>query len=150
MKKILFLFVAFSFLMGCKKDDDSQQLEIDLEIIRTYLADNNLTAASTSTGLHYIIKNEGFGTRPTSQNQVTVIYKGHLTNGRVFDESPNTGARFQLSGVIRGWTEGMQLFKEGGEGTLIIPSTLGYGSTATGTIPPNSVLIFDVKLVTVH
>lgn len=149
MKKLLLLLTALLFFFGCKKDD-SEQLETDLEIIRAYLADNNLTAASSATGLHYIIKNEGFGKRPTDKDEVTVVYKGMLTNGRVFDESSNTGTRFKLNGVIRGWTEGMQLFKEGGEGTLIIPSTLGYGSTATGAIPPNSVLIFDVKLVTIH
>ena len=150
MKKFLFLFATALLFLGCSDDDESAQLEIDLGIIQEYLQANNLVAERTSSGLHYIIKNEGFGKRPDADDEVTVVYKGQLTNGRVFDESPNTGLKFKLQSVIPGWTEGIPLFKEGGEGTLIIPSGLGYGTNATGVIPPNSVLIFDVKLITVH
>lgn len=150
MKKFLLLFSTALLFLGCSDDDESAQLETDLAIIQEYLQTNNLVAQSTASGLHYIIKNEGFGNRPDADDEVTVVYKGQLINGRVFDESPNTGLKFKLRNVIPGWTEGIPLFKEGGEGTLILPSGLGYGPNATGVIPPNSVLIFDVKLITVH
>ena len=66
-----------------------------------------------------------------------------------FDQSSSNGITFPLSGVIQGWQEGIPLFKEGGSGILLIPSALGYGSQSVGTIPANSVLIFDINLIDV-
>jgi FKBP-type peptidyl-prolyl cis-trans isomerase FkpA len=136
-------------LFSCKKDE-ADQLDRDLEVIKTWLAENGLEAASTASGLHYIVEAPGFGNHPGPGSQVTVAYRGMLTNGKVFDESAATGIRFGLNQVIPGWKEGIPLFREGGRGKLIIPSVLGYGASAAGEIPPNSVLIFDIHLIAIH
>ncbi|MGB0886121.1 MAG: FKBP-type peptidyl-prolyl cis-trans isomerase, partial [Chitinophagales bacterium] len=111
---------------------------------------NNLTAQKTSSGLHYIINNAGTGTQATSSDNVTVVYKGYFTNGSVFDESDASGISFNLQNVIKGWTEGIPLFKEGGNGVLLIPSSLAYGNSGKGSVPGGAVLVFDVKLISVN
>ncbi|WP_418264517.1 FKBP-type peptidyl-prolyl cis-trans isomerase [Flavobacterium faecale] len=119
----------------------------DAEILK-YIADNQLIATKTDSGLYYVINEEGTGTRPTATSNVTVAYKGYFTNKTVFDQS--AGATFGLQQVIKGWTEGIPYFKEGGSGILLIPATLGYGSYAYSGIPGGSVLIFEVKLIKVN
>ena len=80
-----------------------------------YLKSKNLTAQSTASGLYYIIDQPGGGGYPTLQSTVTVEYKGYFTNGSVFDQTEaGKTATFPLNGVIPGWTEGLQLMKEGG------------------------------------
>ena len=106
----------------------------------------------TPSGLQYKIVSEGTGKMPTSTDSVTVNYKGTLINGTVFDNSYDRGepATFILSAVIPGWTEGLQLMKEGGKARLFIPSNLAYGERHAGpNIGPNSTLIFDVELVNI-
>ncbi len=133
---------------SCKKEDYAA---IDRNLILAYINDNNLNAIEHSSGLFYIIDNEGTGDRPVSTSQVTVNYTGRLLNGFEFDASdPGDPVTFFLSQVIQGWQIGIPLFKEGGSGTLLIPSALGYGSRATGGIPANSVLIFDIDLLIVN
>mgnify|MGYP000211024311 FL=1 len=137
------LFTASS----CKKEVDYTQ--IDEDIIQQYITDNNLNAQATGSGLYYVIDNPGNGDTPNINSTVTVAYVGKLTDGTIFDQSGSVPATFQLSGVIQGWQEGIPLFSEGGSGTLLIPSALGYGNQAVGSIPANSVLIFDVDLINV-
>ncbi len=134
------------FLFSCKDEGLSpeEQLQEDIRIIKKYLADNNLTADSTASGLHYFITIEGAGGHPNLQSNVKVNYKGYLTDGRVFEESVET---FLLASLIPGWQEAIPLLKKGGKGTFLLPSYLGYGSSGSGDIPPNSVLIFDIVLV---
>lgn len=150
----LFLISTLLILgfLSCNKDElsEEEQLKVDIEIIEKYLTENNLEAEKTSSGLHYIINDQGNGDFPVSTDDVTVRYKGYFTDGKVFDESSQEGIRFNLQQVIKGWTEGIPKFKEGGEGVLLIPSKLGYGSQKRQGIPANSVLIFDVKLFIVH
>lgn len=122
-------------------------MEKDLEIIANYISTNNLNAQSTSTGLHYVILDEGTGNFPSSTDDVTVRYKGYFTDGAVFEQSDNAGITFNLQQVISGWTEGIPKFKEGGEGILLLPSALAYGPDGNSSIPPNTVLIFDVTLL---
>lgn len=144
MKKFLLPLLSLLILsVSCK--DKKSQTEEDRDTILKYIADHNLNALSTSSGLYYVIEDEGSGKRPNTKSDVQVIYKGYLTNGKVFDEN-TTGLWLNLGQVIEGWKEGIPLFMEGGKGKLLIPSNLGYGQKASGDIPPNSVLIFDITL----
>ena len=106
---------------------------------------------TTSSGLQYRILNEGSGDdSPIPESVVSVHYRGKLTNGLEFDSSyeRNQPASFPVKGVIRGWTEALQLMKEGDKWELIIPPDLGYGSKGAGKIiPPDSTLIFEVELI---
>ena len=119
------------------------------EILK-FIADNNLEAQNTSSGLYYIIEEEGIGSNPLPGATVRVAYKGYFTNGKVFDESNDEGIVFPLDRVIKGWTEGIPLFKEGGKGKLIIPSKLAYDNSGTRGIPPGAVLVFDVNLLEIQ
>ena len=106
---------------------------------------------TTSSGLQYRIMNEGSGNdSPGPKSLVSVHYRGKLTNGLEFDSSykRNQPASFPVNGVIQGWTEALQLMKEGDKWELIIPPDLGYGSKGAGNIiPPDSTLIFEVELL---
>ncbi len=94
---------------------------------------------------------EGSGKTPTATDQVTVNYRGALIDGTEFDNSYVRGepVTFQADGAIRGWTEALQLMKEGSKWRLFIPPDLGYGERGTGPIPPNSTLVFEVELISV-
>lgn len=134
-------------LLSCGKEDNSQA-EADDRIIQDYLAENNIEATKHSSGLYYIITTEGTGNNPNSNSKVTVKYKGKLTDETVFDQtSGSSTATFGLTSLIEGWKIGIPLLKSGGKGTFFLPSVLGYGNNATPTIPANSVLIFDIELV---
>ncbi|MBN1651841.1 MAG: FKBP-type peptidyl-prolyl cis-trans isomerase [Bacteroidales bacterium] len=149
MRKIMvFILAATLGLTACDKDDNdaAAQLEIDKEIIENYLSVNQLTAESTASGLYYIIDNQGDGVKPSISSTVTVSYTGKLLDGTVFDSGT---ASFPLTNVIVGWQEGIPLFNAGGTGQLIIPSCLAYGTQGSGSIPPNTVLIFDIYLISV-
>jgi len=145
----ILLFLLACFFFGCKKRKTINQAEADENIINKYISDNNLNAQASGSGLHYVITSPGTGLQPNANSTVTVKYDGILINGTVFDQSSATGLSFPLSSVIKGWQEGIPLFKKGGKGTLLIPSALGYGDQATGKIPANSVLIFNLELLDV-
>ncbi len=106
---------------------------------------------TTASGLQYKVIKEGTGKSPVATDKVTVHYTGTLIDGTKFDSSVDRGkpATFGLNQVIRGWTEGLQLMKEGGKYMFYIPAELGYGPRATGNIPPMSTLIFEVELIKV-
>lgn len=111
-------------------------------------------AQKTASGLYYIIEKQGTGEQAAAGKTVSVHYTGTLADGTKFDSSldRNEPISFQLGRgmVIRGWDEGIALFKVGGKGKLIIPSDLGYGERgAGGVIPPNATLVFDIELVSV-
>ncbi len=105
------------------------------------------------SGLQYKVITEGTGKTPKATDTVTVNYRGTLVNGTEFDSSYKRGqpATFPVNGVIPGWTEALQLMKEGAKWQLFIPSGLAYGERGAGggIIGPNSVLIFDVELISV-
>lgn len=104
-----------------------------------------------SSGLMYRILQNGFGTRPTAYDTVSVYYKGTLINGKVFDATePGFPADFTVNGVIPGWTEALELMREGDHWELCIPANLAYGTRGAGdSIPPNQTLVFDVQLMKV-
>ena len=104
------------------------------------------------SGLQYEVLQEGTGRSPKASDQVKCHYEGQLTDGTIFDSSIRRGqpAVFPLNGVIRGWTEGLQLMKEGAKFRFFIPYQLAYGSNGAGaSIPPYAALIFDVELLEV-
>ena len=134
------------------EQQSNDQLSIDLELIDNYLKEKNITAKSADSGLRYVITKMGSGENAAPGDNVTVHYTGMLLNGEKFDSSldRNQPFSFQLGQgmVIRGWDEGITYFNKGSEGTLYIPSTLGYGASgAGGVIPPNAVLIFEIQVL---
>ena len=153
--KPFFLALFVVLFVSCNDDGDDNCLtkdysaENEQEIV-DYIADNNLDATATGSGLYYVIDEQGNGAQPTSNSNVTVAYKGMYTNGGVFDESDEDGISFNLNQVIPGWTEGITYFKEGGTGLLLIPSKLAYGSCDFRGIPGGSVLVFEVNLISVN
>ncbi|WP_281228396.1 FKBP-type peptidyl-prolyl cis-trans isomerase [Flavobacterium aquiphilum] len=159
MKKLLFALVAMTLFISCKKNEETNETakgepvdlvaKNDKEII-DYLAKNNLKAQKSDSGLYYVINEPGTGAQPTATSNVTVAYKGSFTNGNVFDQSGPEGISFGLNQVIKGWTEGIPHLKVGGSGILLVPSHLGYGDNDMGPIPGGSVLVFEVKLISVN
>jgi FKBP-type peptidyl-prolyl cis-trans isomerase len=137
---------AFLAIME-KQNESLRQAEID------FLAENSKKAGITVTasGLQYEVVTEGTGAKPGPDDMVQVNYEGTLTNGTVFDSSFARGepVEFPLSGVIPGWTEGLQLMGEGARYRFVIPSDLAYGPQGNSSIPPYSPLIFEVELIAI-
>ena len=154
MKSTLLALVSLLFVScfpDLKSDIETQPVDYTVQNekeIVDYIAKNNLNAQKSDTGLYYVITEPGTGKQPTANSDVRVAYKGYFTSGKIFDQSKPEGIDFGLYQVIKGWTEGIQYFKEGGSGVLLVPAHLGYGNGRPG-IPGGSVLVFDVKLIAV-
>ena len=114
--------------------------------LEAYLASATITATKHCSGMYYTINAAGSGATPTICSTVSVKYKGQLTNGTIFDQS-STPVSFNLGGLIEAWKKGIPMIKPGGKVTLYCPPSLAYGSQAVGTIPANSILVFEVELV---
>lgn len=119
-----------------------------------FLAENKKKdgVKTTASGLQYKVMKEGTGAQPKDTDTVTVNYRGTLINGTEFDSSYKRGqpATFPVNGVIKGWTEALQLMKTGSKYQLFIPADLAYGARAVGPdITPNSTLVFEVELLEV-
>lgn len=110
-----------------------------------------MNVKTTMSGLQYKVIKEGTGAKPNASSEVTVHYKGFLIDGNEFDSSYKRGqpATFRLDGVIKGWTEGLQLMKVGGMYEFTIPSSLGYGDTGNPNVPPGATMVFVVELLAV-
>jgi FKBP-type peptidyl-prolyl cis-trans isomerase len=149
MKKILLLFLFPAvILVSCKKDsfNATQQAATDDAAIQAYIKANNITdAVKDPSGLYYEVITPGTGAYPNINSTITVNSTGKLLNGTVFDTE--TGLVVSLSGVVKGWQIGIPHINTGGRILLMVPSALGYGNTANGSIPKNSVLIFTVDLL---
>lgn len=138
-------------LMAKREKDRAEQGVKNKGAGEAFLAENAKKEGvkTTASGLQYKVITQGTGKTPSSNDLVTVHYRGKLINGEVFDESykNNQPATFGVSGVIKGWTEALQLMPVGSKYELYIPSNLAYGETGNARIQPNSVLIFDVELI---
>ena len=120
----------------------------------SFLAENAKKpgVVTTKSGLQYKVLASGTGKTPTATSKVKVHYTGKLVNGKVFDSSVERGqpAEFPVNGVIKGWTEALQLMKAGDKWMLYIPSNLAYGEQGGGgVIPPGAALVFEVELLEV-
>jgi FKBP-type peptidyl-prolyl cis-trans isomerase FklB len=121
----------------------------------TFLAANKAKegVVALPSGLQYKVITQGTGPKPTASDTVVCNYKGTLINGTVFDSSEKHGhpLTFPVNGVIKGWTEALQLMPVGSKWQLFIPASLAYGERGAGAdIPPNSTLIFDVELLSIQ
>lgn len=150
MKNLLLLILAaFIGLSSCKTApnvDAVKQARIDDSVIRVYLSNNPIVkAVKDSSGLYYQVVKEGAGAYPTVKSTVTVNYSGKLINGAPFDAG--SGLSMSLNDLVKAWQIGLTHVKPGGHILLLVPSALGYGGSAMGPIPANSVLLFDIDLV---
>jgi FKBP-type peptidyl-prolyl cis-trans isomerase FklB len=144
-------FKAQEEKLNAEKAVKGKQAKTDGE---KFLADNAQKEGvhTTKSGLQYKVLREGNGKSPKATDSVRCHYEGMLIDGTLFDSSLQRGepATFGLNQVIAGWTEGLQLMKEGGKYRFFIPYMLGYGESGAGSsIPPFSTLIFDVELLQV-
>jgi FKBP-type peptidyl-prolyl cis-trans isomerase FkpA len=150
-KTAYFIPLALAFLFvwaGCSKNNNtSQQADKDHQLILDYVASHHLQGHFTHSGLYYVITAPGSSKHPTLQSTVYVDYKGYFLDGKIFDQGNDIS--FPLSRVIQGWQEGLQLVGENGKITLLVPSGLAYGNQQSGVIPPNTVLAFDITLLSV-
>jgi FKBP-type peptidyl-prolyl cis-trans isomerase FkpA len=131
------------------------QKGIDEKLIVDYLQKNGINNAKrTNTGLYYVVSQLGEGDTLTTGKKVGVHYLGKLLDGTKFDSSYDRGQpldfAYNTGSMIKGFDEGVGFIKKGGKATLYIPSHLGYGERAAGTIPPFSVLIFEIELMTIE
>ena len=138
--RVKLLLPVFALLLGCAGETNESFLAANAkrEGVKT-----------TESGLQYEVLRDGSGPKPRVTDTVTVHYKGTLIDGTVFDSSYDRGqpATFALMQVVPGWRQGIPLMPVGSKYKLVIPPDLGYGAQDKGTIPPNSVLIFEVELL---
>lgn len=148
------IFTAFQAELQTKR---AERMKVDgeknLKAGAAFLEENKAKEGvkTLPSGLQYKEITPGTGATPKDSDTVTTHYKGTLIDGTEFDSSYKRGepATFPVNGVIKGWTEALQLMKEGAKWQLFIPAELAYGEQGRPSIPPNSVLIFDIELVKV-
>ena len=147
-----FLFITlFILLSGCASYSDKEIQEFDA-LIKNYISENNLEMERLENGLYYKIKNEGKGEEYIKfTDKITFIYKGYFLNDELFQEvSEDDPLKFKVSQLIAGWQDALSMVKNKGEIKVIMPPQLGYGKKNTGTIPPNSILVYDLKVLEVN
>lgn len=145
---------ADKIIQGYMMEKEKMKGEDNLKKGQAFLEANKSKdgVKTTASGLQYIVMKEGAGAKPTLNDKVTTHYHGTLIDGTVFDSSVERGqpASFPVSGVIPGWTEALQMMTVGSKYKLFVPANLGYGERgAGGKIGPNSVLIFEVELISI-
>lgn len=167
MKKIfVFLSVLTIAFSSCVKTNNScpynesttTASQAESDAVASYLSSAGITdAVKHSSGFYYKIVSQGTGTAtPNLCSQISIYYKGQLTNGNVFDQATSTPANFGLGQLIVGWQKGIPLIKTGGKIILYLPPSLGYGAQAirdqlgNTIIPANSILVFTIDLIAVN
>lgn len=158
MKKIFFYAAAVAVMASCankQTETTDTQVAEDTVVVKEVVEQQAVFVdttgyTTTASGLKYKVVKEGTGAMPKAEDTVEVHYTGKLLDGTVFDSSVERGETisFPLNGVIKGWTEGLQLMKEGAKYEFIIPPYLAYGERGTpgGPIGPNATLYFEVEL----
>ena len=150
------ILTAFSQKMRAEEEakrieENKIKFKDNLEVGQKFLEDNakNEDVITTESGLQYKIIKKGKGATPTATDKVKVHYEGTLIDGTKFDSSYDRKepAEFGVSQVIKGWTEALQLMKEGSEWELCIPYDIAYGDRGSGNIKPFSTLVFKVELL---
>jgi len=170
MKKMIYLFPVILFLVSCSSGEPEEVQNYDKansvdsqDVSKVYakekaegdafLAKNKQKKGviTTPSGLQYEILKEGNGPKPKAENSVKVHYTGYFLNGKKFESSLDQGqpVEFSLDGVIKGWTEGVQLMSKGSKYKFYIPTELAYGQNPQpgGPILPGSTLIFEIELL---
>lgn len=146
--------VAESSEMVESADDEPEQPATPLDAGRAFLAENAKRegVVTTASGLQYEVLASGDGATPGPTDTVTTHYHGTFVDGRVFDSSVQRGtpASFPVNGVIKGWTEVLQMMKVGDKWKIVCPPDLAYGERGRPGIPPSSTLIFEVELLGVQ
>ena len=141
-------------MMSKQNEEMTAKSKVNKETGMKFLEENKKKEGVivTSSGLQYKVIKDGAGENPKAESNVTVNYEGKFIDGTIFDSSYERGepASFPLNGVIKGWTEGLQLMKPGAIFEFYIPSDLGYGDSGYGSIPGGSTLIFKVELISVN
>lgn len=143
--------------MKVKRAAETKEQQLAAEENKTkgaeFLAANKIKegVVTTESGLQYKVLKVGSGKSPVATDKVKVHYTGTLTDGTKFDSSRDRGepSSFGVNRVIKGWTEALQLMKEGSQWELYIPANIAYGAVSRPKIPGNSVLVFDVELIEV-
>ncbi|MCA9036051.1 MAG: FKBP-type peptidyl-prolyl cis-trans isomerase [Planctomycetaceae bacterium] len=151
---------AFEEIQKIVEAKQAEKAKVVLEAGEKFLAENKAKPGvkTTKSGLQYLVVKEGTGATPKASSTVTTHYRGTFIDGNKFDSSyegdaptaADQPATFPVSGVIKGWTEALQLMKVGAKYRLFIPSDLAYGPAGRPSIPPHSVLIFDLELLNVE
>ena len=136
-----------------QSEQNKVQFQAELEVGQKYLEENAQKegVVTTESGLQYKIIKEGKGDIPTTMDQVEVHYEGTLIDGTKFDSSYDRGepSKFGVTQVIKGWTEALQLMKEGSVWELYIPYNIAYGERGSRNIKPFSTLIFKIELISI-
>lgn len=145
------LNASFRVIREIMQAEAAAKAEVAAGAGRSYLIDNAKRDGVTvlESGLQYEVLVAGEGAKPSREDHVRTHYHGTLIDGTVFDSSYERGepAEFPVGGVIAGWVEALQLMNTGSKWRLHVPSELAYGGQAVGSIPPHSVLLFDVELL---
>lgn len=152
MKQLMYLMLALGLSLGnacgtkenCASPTKTAPAS-EVSALEAYITAQGIVATKDSRGFYYAIDVPGGTSKPTICSTISVKYTGRLTNGTIFDSS--NGATFNLSQLIVGWQQGIPYIGKGGKIKLYLPPSLAYGSSASGTIPANSILIFDIELI---
>lgn len=138
-------------IMAATSPDEYKQIKVNVTAGERFLKENKSKngVITTSSGLQYEIITQGTGAKPASKDTVVCHYKGSFLNGTVFEDSHarNEPVIFSVTGVIKGWTEALQLMSVGSKYKLYLPCELGYGIMDYGSIPGGSTLIFEIELL---
>jgi len=144
-------------ITGFGQNTAAMQKEKDERLLRSYFASKKINPSKTASGLYYLVTKKGSGENAKPGQRVSMKYLGTFLDGKKFDanvdDNFNSTHPFSfilgMGQVIKGWDEGVQLLSPGTRATLYLPSGLAYGESGRGPIPPNSVLVFDVELVSI-